>query len=107
MEIFILSLPLLGGILFAITTADITFNVTASIVLHKNYDPKYLMHYLRSHVLERVAIIFGIGVVGQGVPVFNVPPIDGVSFAATLGLVLYAFETLESIWEAYSDTKPV
>lgn len=70
--------------------------------------------WIQSHVLRRVFPIFGLAVLGHGIPQLDVPAIDIAFGLALTALAAYVLETIASLrdsfggdTEAPTDTSPV
>lgn len=94
-----LSLTGLFTYLLLLTFVDVGVNVLLS-VKNGNFSGIYVADFIRTHILLRVFAIGSLGVLGHGVPAFDVPAIPIVSVAATVALAAYAIETVASLKEA-------
>lgn len=91
-----LPLPQFLGILLVICA----FDVVASVVLaftKGTFSTDYLLTYLRSHVVQRVFVIFAMEVIGKGIATLGIPPIGAAADFAAVSLGLYVVETIGSI----------
>jgi hypothetical protein len=100
-----LPLTALFTYLLLIAAIDVGFNVVMAFV-HGNFSAIYVADFLRTHIVLRVFVIGALGILGHGVEALGVPAIPAVSLAATGGLAAYAIETIASLREGLTDTKP-
>ena len=91
-----LALPTFLGLLLLITAFDVV-TATVAAIAKSTFSTDYLMTYLRSHVLQRVFVIFAMEVIGKGIPSLGIPAIGAAADFAAVSLGLYVVETIGSI----------
>lgn len=99
-------LPTLFAYLFIVAFADTAWNVLLSFV-HGNFSAAYVADFIRTHILLRVFAIGLTGSLGAGWPGLGIPAIPAASLAASLALAAYVVETIASLKEGLTDTRPV
>ena len=102
----ILGLQTLLLYLFIVAAADTGWNIVMAIV-HGNFSAAYVADFVRSHIVLRVVAIGLTGSLGHGWPAFGIPEIPAASLAATAALAAYVVETISSIKDGLTDTRPV
>lgn len=98
------NLPLAGlvGTLLFFALIDTGFAYVMAIV-NGNFTSAYALDFLRTHVLKIGAPIFGLALVGHGVPALGIPPIPPAGVAAGASLAVYALTTIVSIKDSFTD----
>lgn len=101
------------GLLTMVALLDVGGSMALAVVGH-TFSLGAVAVWVQSHVLRRVFPIFGLAVLGHGVPELGVPPIDIAFGLALVALTAYVLETVASLRDSFggdtappSDTSPV
>jgi hypothetical protein len=82
---------------------DVLINIVLAII-RGDFALAAVLTYLRTHVLLRVFPILMLILIGHGLPVLEVPPIEVATAAGIASLGLYALETLGSLRDGFQET---
>lgn len=99
-----LSLKGLASLLFLFALVDTLFAMLLALK-RGEFSGTYATGFLLSHVVQVWFPILALGVLGHGMPIFDVPPIGAMTTAAELGLTAYAISTGASLGASIRDTR--
>lgn len=97
-----LALPQFLGLLLLVAGIDTAFSVVLAIA-NGNFDGEYLLDFLRTHILAKVAPIFALALIGSGVPALGIPAIPPAWGFALISGGLYVANTVASIKGSLDD----
>lgn len=100
-----LSLVSFFGLLLLVAFADVATAIVVAIV-RNTFATAAVLDYLRTHILLRVYVIFGLAIVGHGIPALGVPPINWAWLTAGVSLGGYVIETLGSLRDTLQSPPP-
>jgi hypothetical protein len=108
LDIGVLNLSLKAIFAYCVLLAlgDTFFNVLLSFK-NGNFSAIYVADFIRTHIVLRVFAIGFLAILGNGVPVLEMPAIPIVTDTATLALGAYLIETIASLREGTKSTAPV
>jgi len=94
------------GLLTLVALLDVAGSMALAVVKH-TFSLGAVAIWVQSHVLRRVFPIFGLAVLGHGVPELSVPAIDIAFGLALVALTAYVLETIASLRDSFGgDTAP-
>ena len=94
------------GLLALLALLDVAGSIALAVV-KGTFSLGAVAIWLQSHVLRRAFPIFGLAVIGHGVPTFDIPAIAPAFALALAGLAAYALETIASLRDSFGgDTAP-
>ncbi len=101
-----LTLRQVFGLLTLVALLDVGGSMVLAVVGH-TFSLGAVAVWVQSHVLRRVFPIFGLAVLGRGIPDLGVPAIDTASGLALVALTAYVVETIASLRNSFGgDTAP-
>jgi hypothetical protein len=94
------------GFLTLVALIDIAGSIALALV-KGTFNLGSIAVWIQSHVLRRVFPIFGLAVIGHGIPQLNIPAIDIAFGMALAALAAYALETIASLRDSFGgNTEP-
>ena len=94
------------GLLTVVAALDV-LGSTALAIVKGTFSLGAVAIWIQSHVLRRVFPIFGLAVLGHGIPQLDVPAIDIAFGLALAALAAYTLEMIASLRDSFGgDTAP-
>lgn len=106
LDLSALTLAQVFGLLALVAAIDVLGSIALAIVGGK-FDLGAVAIWIQSHVLRRVFPIFGLAMVGNGIPQLDIPSIPFAAGLAIAALAAYVLETIASLRDSFAgDTAP-
>lgn len=95
------------AILLIVLAAVDTAGSIAIALAAGNFVASYAKGFILSHVARIWTPIFGVAVIGHGIPVAGIPPLPPVSAFASVMLLAYLVDTVTSLRGSFADRSAV